>query len=144
MQEANRLLLDVITEKEEVERELLFTRFAFDHASDSILLFDKNGDVYQANQTAGKLLGYSADELRTITVWDVNPSLTKKEWKKMWTGAYHGKKEVVVSIHQKKDHSVIKVEVSRTFVKFGDRMYFCSIAREQLSDSPDVFGGNVQ
>ena len=144
MQEANRLLLDVITEKEEVERELLFTRFAFDHASDSILLFDKKGAVYQANQTAGILLGYSADELRTITVWDVNPSLTKKEWKKMWTGAYHGKKEVVVSVHQKKDYSVIKVEVSRTFVKFGDRMYFCSIAREQVSDGPDACGGSVQ
>jgi len=144
MQEANRLLLDVISEKEEVERELLFTRFAFDHASDSIILFDKNGAVYQANQTAGKLLGYTPDELRSITVWDVNPSLTKKEWKRMWTGAYHGKKEVVVSVHQKNDQTVIPVEVSRTFVKFGDRMYFCSIAREHPGDVQSISGGGVQ
>lgn len=144
MQEANRLLLDVIAEKEEIERELLFTRFAFDHASDSIILFDKSGAVYQVNQTAGTLLGYTADELRNITVWDVNPSLTKKEWKRMWTGAYHGRKEVVVSIHQKKDQTVIPVEVSRTFVKFGERMYFCSIAREHRGDAQSISGGGVQ
>ena len=144
MQEANRVLLDVISEKEEIERELIFTRFAFDHASDSILLFDKKGAVYQANQSAEKLLGYSADELKTITVWDVNPSLKKIEWKRMWTGAFHGKKEVVVSVHQKKDQSVITVEVSRTFVKFGDRMYFCSIARECRGDTQSISGGGVQ
>lgn len=144
MQEANKVLLDVISEKEEVERELLFTRFAFDHASDSIILFDRKGAVYQANQTSEKLLGYTTDEMHIISVWDVNPSLKKNEWKKMWAEADHGTKEIVVSVHKKKDQSIINVEVSRTFVKFGDRIYFCSIAREHSGDSPDTSDGIVQ
>ena len=130
IQEANRTLLRMIAEKEEVERELLFTRFAFDHASDSILLFDHEGRIYRANRTAGELLGYTPDELGQITVYDVNPSITHPQWEEMWRGALPGKRERTTSIHRRKDGTIIAVEVSRTFVQFGDRMYFCSIARE--------------
>jgi PAS domain S-box-containing protein len=131
IQEANRTLLRVIAEKDEVERELLFTRFAFDHASDSILLFDQQGRIYRANRTAGELLGYTPEELGEITVQDVNPSITHARWEEMWRDALPGKRERTTSIHRKKDGTIFAVEVSRTFVQFGDRMYFCSIAREQ-------------
>lgn len=130
IQEANRTLLRVIAEKEEVERELLFTQFAFDHASDSILLFDHGGRIYKANHTAGELLGYTPEELRQITVHEVNPSITPRRWEEMWEGAVPGQRERTTSIHRKKDGTVFEVEVSRAFVRFGDRMYFCSIARE--------------
>ena len=131
IQEANRTLLRVIAEKEEVERELLFTRFAFDHASDSILLFDHGGRIYRANRTAADLLGYTPDELRQISVYDVNPSITRTRWEEMWRGALPGKRERTTAIHRKKDGTVFSVEVSRAFARFGDRMYFCSIARER-------------
>jgi PAS domain S-box-containing protein len=113
-----------------VERELLFTQFAFDHASDSILLFDHGGRIYKANHTAGELLGYTPEELRQITVHEVNPSITPRRWEEMWEGALPGKRERTTSIHRKKDGTVFEVEVSRAFVRFGDHMYFCSIARE--------------
>ncbi|WP_319642876.1 PAS domain S-box protein [Methanovulcanius yangii] len=130
MQVANRSLLEVIAEKEALEREILFTQFAFDHASDSILLFDAAGKVYKANRTAEDLLGYRHDELGSITVFDVNPSISKERWERMWAGAVPGKKERSISVHRRKDGTVIDVEVSRTFVQYDDRMYFCSIARE--------------
>ena len=130
MQVANRSLLEVIAEKEALEREILFTQFAFDHASDSILLFDAAGNVYKANRTAEELLGYRHDELATITVFDVNPSISKERWERMWAGAVPGKKERSISVHRRKDGTIIDVEVSRTFVQYDDRMYFCSIARE--------------
>jgi len=134
MQQANRTLIDVITEKEELERELLFTQFAFDNASDSIILFDEAGRVYKANKTAGELLGYTAEEFRTIAVPDINPSISKAKWDRMQAASSPGVKERTRSTHKKKDGTIIEVEVSRTFVRFGERMYFCSIAREILPE----------
>ncbi|HDQ08662.1 MAG TPA: PAS domain S-box protein [Methanoculleus sp.] len=130
MQTANRSLLEVIAEKEALEREILFTQFAFDHASDSILLFDAAGRVYKANRTAEELLGFRPDEIGAITVFDVNPSISQEEWERMWTAAVPGRKERSLSVHRRKDGTIIDVEVSRTFVQYDDRMYFCSIARE--------------
>jgi len=130
MQAANRSLLEVIAEKEALEREILFTQFAFDHASDSILLFDAAGRVYKANRTAEDLLGFRPDEIGAITVFDVNPSISEEDWEQMWAGAVPGRKERSISVHRRKDGTIIDVEVSRTFVQYDDRMYFCSIARE--------------
>lgn len=130
MKEANRSLLAVIAEKEELERELLFTQFAFDNASDSILIFDEAGRICKANKTASSLLGYAAGEIISARVYDINPSITRRKWEEMWSDAYPGKKERTFSIHRKKSGTVINVDVSRTFVQFGEKLYFCSIARE--------------
>jgi len=130
LQEANRRLLGVISEKEDLEQELLFTQFAFDHASDSIILFDEDGSVYKANMTAGELLGYPAEEMKSINVFDINPSITKDEWRKMWDNALPGRKERTISVHAGSDGKIFDVDVSRTFVQYSDRMYFCSVARE--------------
>jgi len=130
IQEANRTLLEVLAEKDEIERELLFTTFAFDHASDSIILFDRDGRIYKANETACSLLGYNQDEILAVTIFGLNPSVTAPQWEEMWARAEPGKRERVVSVHRKKDGTVFEVEVSRTFVRFAGRMYFCSIARE--------------
>lgn len=130
LQDVNKRLLSAMSEKEELEEELLFTQFAFDNASDSIILFDETGAVYISNRTTGELLGYSPGEMKSITVFDVNPSITAEGWKEMWAGAHPGMKERTISIHAKKDGTVIDVDLSRTFVRFRGRMYFCSIARE--------------
>jgi PAS domain S-box-containing protein len=134
MQEANRDLVEVIAEKEQLERELLFTEYAFDHASDSILLFDRKGRIYKANETACDLLGYPREEITRITVFEVNPSITPRSWERMWADARHGMKQRVVSVHKKKNGLIFDVDVARTFVEYGGTMYFCSIAREVPSN----------
>jgi PAS domain S-box-containing protein len=129
MQDANRMLMATIREKEELERKLLFIEFAFDHASDSILLFDEGGRVIRANETTSILLGYSPEELIQLHVSDINPSITTLVWQKMWADGYPGKRMRTVSIHRMRNGRIVNVDVSRTFVRFLDRMYFCSIAR---------------
>lgn len=129
LQEANRMLMSTIREKEDLERELLFIQFAFDHASDSILLFDEEGRIIRANETASALLGYSPDELTTLHVSVINPSITQGIWKQMWTDGYPGKRIRTRSVHRMRNGRILNVDVSRTFVRFLDRMYFCSIAR---------------
>ncbi|MDO9539386.1 MAG: PAS domain S-box protein [Methanocalculus sp.] len=129
MQEANRMLMATIQDKEELERELLFIQFAFNHASDSILLLNEEGQVIRANETASTLLGYKPEELTKLYVYDINPTITKAVWQKMWADGYPGKRMRTGSIHRMRNGRIVNVDVSRTFVRFLDRMYFCSIAR---------------
>ncbi|GAA5262684.1 PAS domain-containing protein [Methanocalculus sp. MC3] len=129
LQEANRMLMATIREKEELERELLFIQFAFDHASDSILILNEEGRIIRANQTASTLLGYTTEELQALHVETINPSITKNIWKEMWADGYPGKRMRTRSIHRMRNGRILHVDVSRTFVRFLDQMYFCSIAR---------------
>lgn len=130
MQQANQALMDVLAEKEDLERELIFTRQAFDQASDSILLFSRDGAICQTNRTAEELLGYSKDEFAGCTVFDINPSLTRETWNQMWEMPEPGRKERTRSVHRRRDGTIFTVDLSRTFVRVDGEIYFCSIARE--------------
>jgi len=130
MQQANQALMTVLAEKEDLERELFFTRQAFDQASDSILLFGRDGHICQTNRTAEELLGYSRDEFARCSVFDVNPSITQEFWNQTWEAPDPGRKERIQSVHRKHDGTITTVDLSLTFVKVDGEIYLCSIARE--------------
>jgi PAS domain S-box-containing protein len=55
-----------------------FTRL-FNEAHDAILIFDLEGQFLDFNRKAVKLLGYSEEELKTMTVWDLLPPYEKED-----------------------------------------------------------------
>jgi PAS domain S-box-containing protein len=55
-----------------------FTRL-FDEAHDAILIFDLEGQFLDINRKAMELLGYSEDELKSMTVWDLVPPSQKED-----------------------------------------------------------------
>lgn len=131
MRAANHDLMAEMTRREKLERELLIIRFVFDQASDSILLFDRTGAVYRANETACKLLGYSGEEIQQITVFDINPEITSETWQEMWELQREEDETFrVKSVHRRHDGEIIPVEISRKFITAGPLSLFCSIARE--------------
>lgn len=131
MRAANQDLMAEIARRERLERELLIIRFVFDHASDSILLFDHEGAMYRANETACTLLGYTREEVQKITVFDVNPEITHEIWQEMWASAEEETETYRVrSVHRRHDGEIIPVELSRKFISAGPISLFCSIARQ--------------
>ncbi|PWR71493.1 PAS domain S-box protein [Methanospirillum lacunae] len=131
MRAANQDLMAEMTRREKLERELLIIRFVFDQASDSILLFDRTGAVYRANETACKLLGYSLEEIQQITVFDINPEISTEIWQTMWEIQREEEETFRVrSVHRRHDGEIIPVEISRKFIIAGPLSLFCSIARE--------------
>jgi PAS domain S-box-containing protein len=131
MRQANQDLMKEIARRERIERELLIIEAAFHHASDSILLFERSGKLWRANETSCRLLGYTQEEINGITVFDINHEITQDIWEDMWEKAeYEPGISRVISTHVRKDGTVIPVEVSRTFFTAGPMTLFCSIARE--------------
>lgn len=136
MRKANQDLMSEIARREKIERELLIIEAAFDHASDSILLFERSGRLWRANETSCRLLGYTKEDIVDITVFSLNKEITPDIWDIMWQKADE-KPEIwrLQAFHQKKDGSIIRVDVSRTFIKAGPITLFCSIARETGQES---------
>jgi len=48
---------------------------------EAVLVIDPtDGSICECNLTAGRLLGYDADELRTMTVWDLHVASSEEDW----------------------------------------------------------------
>lgn len=132
MQIANKNLIAEISRREVIERELLIIQFVFDQASDSIILFTRTGEVYRANETGCNLLGYKKDEIMKKTVFEISPEITPMIWEKMWSDSNTLTDSVrALSIHRRKDGSIIPVELSRKFIRLPTISLFCSIARKR-------------
>ena len=65
-----------ISERKQAEEELRLTQFALDHAGDAAMWLDRNGHVVYANAASCELLGYSRDELLTLSVSDYDPDVS--------------------------------------------------------------------
>ena len=67
-----------MTEIEENEQRL---KSILDGAGDACVLFAQGeGEIVYANDAATELLGYGHEELLTLRVFDINPSLDRTEW----------------------------------------------------------------
>jgi PAS domain S-box-containing protein len=49
-----------------------------------ILWIDEHGHIIDANQSVSHSLGYSIEEVKQLTIFEVNPHLNLLEWKKTW------------------------------------------------------------
>ena len=77
------------------------------------------------NDAACDLLGYSRDELLSMTVCDFNPALRPEMVEARWheVGQQHddaGGGFVFETVNQRKDGTIIDVEVAGRFIEYGD------------------------
>jgi PAS domain S-box-containing protein len=120
-----------ITERKEAEEKLLLSRYALDHAGDSILWIDvNNGKLKYVNKKSWTTLEYSQEELLDLHVFDIDPNLTKDSWKQL-----SGKiiKEGIVnfeSINKRKGGGLFPIEVTASYIKFGEVEHIIAFTRD--------------
>lgn len=97
---------------------------------EQVYWLDKNGHFIRANNAAAKRTGYSIEALRQMTVFDVNPSLTKKEWDLRWQETKAKGHTVFETEHRSKDGQLYPVEITNNFFEHDGLEYFCSTVRD--------------
>jgi len=107
-------LLEDITERrlmEEAlrEREANFRSF-FETMADMIWVVSLDGRVQLANRAAERILGYSAEELRSMLVWEVHPADRQQEGETIFKSALQGEQISCALPLARKNGSLVPAE----------------------------------
>ncbi len=119
-----------ITERKRAEEALTLFRTLVDRTNDAIEVLDvETGRFLDMNERACLDLGYSREELLSLTVFDIDPTADQTSFK---SAVEKMRKTGVVKlegIHRRKDGSTFPVEVHVKYVQL-DRDYIVTVARD--------------
>ncbi|QDT10872.1 PAS domain S-box protein [Planctomycetes bacterium K23_9] len=104
---------------------------ALDTSHEAIFWVRQDTTIAYANQAACERLQYSQQELQSMTISDIDPdmrSLDALEMRK--TQVNEQKKDLFQTIHQRKNGTLIPVEISSSMIEFDDEEFFCTFVRD--------------
>ena len=119
-----------ITEKKIIQDNLQKTQFSIDQARDAVYWIKSDASITYANESACQLLGYTKEELKFMTVFDLDPNFTEKKWKQHWANSRNKGSYTIETLHKTKSGQFIPVEISINYMVFNNEEYHCSFSRD--------------
>ncbi len=120
---------DDITERREAERTLRLTRHAMDHSHDAIAWVGPDARFLYVNDATCKRLGYTREELLTMTVSDVDAHIEKSMAPDYWDQIRQHGTHTFQTEHRRKDGRLIPVEIVVSHLSHEGQEYFVANAR---------------
>ena len=123
-----------ITEHMQAEEALRLTQFSVDRAADSVFWTDCDGRLIFVSDSMCGSHGYARDELLAMTLFDLDPSLSREQWSENWKRIKEQGILKFETVHQAKQGEIFPVDVSANYVEFNGKEYNCVFARD-ISES---------
>jgi len=123
-------LINDITERQATEQALDMARRVLDMTSDAIFWADEQGRFIYVNDAACRALGYSSDELRKMSVADVDCTHDVALFDHFVQAMRREKVMTFESRHRRKDGSSFPVEMVVNLLAYGGQTYLCGFARD--------------
>jgi len=104
-------------------------RLLVEHAADAFFLHDADARILDVNRRACESLGYTREELLSLSVQDFDPSFDfggLDAWQRMAPGEV----ETVERVHKRKDGTTFPVEVRLGVIESGERRLFLALVRD--------------
>lgn len=106
-------------------------RNLFEHATDSIFILSPDtGRFIDCNEIAAKRLGYKKDELLNLKVFDINPADSSNDIKERFKMQRAGESITFETSHQRKDGTLMPVEISSRLIEHGGQNALQAIVRD--------------
>ena len=127
------MLHDITREKEREEdlisREKRF-RDIVENSKDAIFITDFDNNIINANQHACDSLGYTREELLSISMIAIDVSIVPEVNMKILDQVAPGVPVTKEGVHRRKDGSAFPVEVRLSLYESGDRRLVCGLVRD--------------
>jgi PAS domain S-box-containing protein len=115
---------------EKLERSEHRFRTLFDTANDALFIHDLNGSFLEVNETARRRLGYSFEELMTMTPTDIDAPEYKAQLREKIEELMDRGSMFFETVHVTKGGRRIPTELSSRLIEFDGRKAILSIARD--------------
>lgn len=122
--------LQDVTESKRAQQELRKTQFAVDHAADAIYWVQADGRISYVNRAACRMLGYTHDELVTMSVPDIDPDFPSDVWPERWRAMKDAGSSTFPAHHRGKNGAVFPVEITTDYFEFEGHEYMWAYVRD--------------
>ena len=119
-----------ITERRRIELKLRLTQFAIDNASVPAYWMEADGRFFYVNNATCRMLGFSREELLSMTAQDIDSEYRRESWPNFWAELKQYSTMVFESAHRAKDGSVLPVEIAANYLGFKGNEYCISFVRD--------------
>jgi two-component system, cell cycle sensor histidine kinase and response regulator CckA len=119
-----------ITERQLLEIDLRTTRFSFDNASIGIYRIASDASIIEINRQAALNLGYAIEEMRGMTLFDIDPDITPEEWKDLWQALLKQGVDNFERTHLRKDGNKTPVEITSQLLEYDGQQYAISFVKD--------------
>jgi len=124
------IILRDITDRKQAERSLTLFRTLIDQSNDAVEVIDPETLRFlDVNEKTCKDLGYSREELLSMTMADINPRLDEPTRTKVRANLRESGFSVREGVHRREDGSTFPVETSMKFIQL-DRSYVVAVSRD--------------
>jgi PAS domain S-box-containing protein len=119
-----------IQDRIDLEKDLRFKEYTLEHVADAAFWIGPDAKFIEVNEAACRHLGYSRDELLSMTVHDIDPEFSAEKWPGYWQKLKEQKTLAMESSHHTKNGRVIPVEIVADYLEFEGMEYNCAFARD--------------
>jgi PAS domain S-box-containing protein len=126
----NEQLQKEIADRQRVEEKLQLTQIAVDRSADAIFWMGSDANFLYVNDAACSSLGYSAEELLSMNVHDINPDFPETAWNLHWNVLRRCGSVNIEVHHITKYGRIFPVEITIDHLEFNGKEYQCAFARD--------------
>ncbi|HET6419756.1 MAG TPA: PAS domain S-box protein [Geobacteraceae bacterium] len=128
----NRIIVQVhdISERKRIEEKLKLTDFSVDNIADAIQWITMDTRFWNFNPAACNMLGYTREELLSMSISDIDPYLTLDEWQTHLREIRQSGSIQHTRFHRAKDGRIFPVEITSNYFIYNGIEYYCAIVRE--------------
>ena len=105
-------------------------QFSIDRAADAVFWVTPEARFFYVNDQACLSLGYSREELLSMTLQEINPDFPAEVWPDYWDEIKQFGSFTIESRHQTKDGRIFTVEITVNYLSFNGKEYNCIFARD--------------
>ncbi|MDC0835928.1 PAS domain S-box protein [Geitlerinema sp. CS-897] len=117
-------------ERQRLDSTLPMSQISINKAGDAVFWFARSGQIFYVNDAACLSLGYTRDELLSLTIHDINPDLPPEIWPDYWDQIKEFGSFTLESRHRTKSGKVFPVEITINSLVYEDEEYTCTFARD--------------